>query len=154
MKRLLTFGVFDLLHVGHLHLFEQAARHGKLTVAVADDQSIFQFKGSDRPIIPLDDRAKMLRALWCVDRVVTFGFTMKNIMKDHEEVIKQVSPDIFIQGQQANHDHFLPVVKKLKIPIMTVNSLNTSTTKIIEKIKRFADYEQMDGHSYLGYPLT
>lgn len=154
MTKLITFGVFDLLHVGHLHLFEQAARYGDLTVATADDASIYQFKSSDRPIIPLEDRVRMLKALWCVKRVETFGFTAKNMLSAHEEVLKKVKPDIFVQGQQANHEHFLSVVNRLKIPIMTVHSLDTSTTKIIEKIRRFADYEQLAGHSNACYTLT
>lgn len=154
MKKLITFGVFDLLHAGHIHLFKQASEHGDLVVVTADDASIHQFKSADRPIIPLEERVMMLEAVKYISEVRTFSFTMKNIMEAHAEVINEVSPDIFVQGAQANHEYILPVVKRLKIPILTVNSLKTSTTKIIKKIRNFSDYEQLVGSTYLGYPLT
>ena len=135
MKKLITFGVFDLLHAGHIHLFEQAAAFGDLIVVTADDQSIFQFKSADRPIIPLDERLAMLKAIKYVSEVRHFSFTMKNIYEEHKKVILEVNPDIFVQGQQANHEYILPVVKKLGIPILTLPSISTSTTQIIEKIR-------------------
>ena len=154
MKKLITFGVFDLLHAGHVHLFKQAALHGDLVVVTADDASIFQFKGADRPIIPLEERVMMLESVKYISEVRTFSFTMKNIMEAHAEVISEVSPDIFVQGEQANHEYILPVVKRFGIPILTVSSLKTSTTKIINKIRSFSDYEQPVGDTYLSHTLT
>ena len=134
--KLITFGVFDLLHVGHIHLFEQASRYGELTVVTADDPSISEFKSSDRPIIPLDDRVRMLEAVKYISEVRSFPFTMKDIMERHETVICEVNPDVFVQGEQANHEYIYPVLKKLCLPILTVQSLKTSTTHIIEKIRK------------------
>ena len=135
MCKLITFGVFDLLHVGHIHLFEQASKYGEIIVVTADDPSIHQFKSADRPIIPLDDRVRMLQAVKSISEVKSFSFTMENIMQRHEEVIREVNPDIFVQGEQANHEYIYPILKRLGIPILTVNSLKTSTTQIIKKIR-------------------
>jgi len=72
--RVLTNGVFDILHRGHVACLEQArALGGSLTVAVNSDASVRRLgKGDDRPINPLDDRMAVLAALGCVDLVVAF----------------------------------------------------------------------------------
>ena len=69
-----TNGVFDLLHVGHLEVLEQAALQGdRLVVGVNSDESVRRLgKGSDRPIHPEVNRARLLRGLRCVDAVVVF----------------------------------------------------------------------------------
>lgn len=134
--QLITFGVFDLLHVGHIHLFEEASRYGDLTVVTADDVSISEFKSPDRPIIQFEDRVRMLEAVKYISEVKTLSFTMKDIMERHEVVIREANPDVFVQGEQANHEYIYPVLKKLGIPILTVHSLKTSTTQIIEKIRK------------------
>ena len=72
--RVLTNGVFDILHRGHVTYLEQArALGGSLTVAVNSDASVRRLgKGADRPVNPLDDRMAVLAALGCVDLVVPF----------------------------------------------------------------------------------
>lgn len=133
--KLIIFGVFDLLHAGHIHIFKQASEFGAVTAVTADDESICCFKAPDRPIIPIEERLEMLRAIKYVSEARAFSFTMKNIYAAHEQVLKEVSPDMFVQGEQANHEYILPVVKKLGIPILTLPSISTSTTQIIEKIR-------------------
>src|SRR5438132_9282413 len=70
----LTNGVFDILHRGHVTYLEQARALGaSLVVAVNTDQSVRRLgKGVDRPVNPLDDRMAMLAALASVDLVVPF----------------------------------------------------------------------------------
>src|SRR5690242_16538150 len=68
-----TNGCFDLLHVGHLALLEQAKREGDcLVVALNTDRSVRSLKGAGRPIISEDARARIVAALPCVDAVVFF----------------------------------------------------------------------------------
>ncbi len=69
-----TNGVFDLFHVGHVHLLEQAASLGAtLIVGINTDASVRRLgKGTDRPMIPGSDRARIVAALGCVDGVVLF----------------------------------------------------------------------------------
>jgi D-beta-D-heptose 7-phosphate kinase/D-beta-D-heptose 1-phosphate adenosyltransferase len=69
-----TNGVFDLLHVGHVSLLEQARALGDcLVVGVNTDASVRRLKGRGRPIIPLAERLEMLAGLKPVDYVVPFG---------------------------------------------------------------------------------
>jgi rfaE bifunctional protein nucleotidyltransferase chain/domain len=66
-------GCFDLLHVGHIRYLESAAREADLlVVAINDDPSVRQLKGAGRPILPAEDRARLVAALGCVDHVVIF----------------------------------------------------------------------------------
>ena len=68
-----TNGCFDLLHVGHVHILEQARALGDyLIVGINSDTSVRKLKGTTRPIIPETDRGIMLNALKSVDAVVCF----------------------------------------------------------------------------------
>ena len=68
-----TNGCFDLLHVGHISLLEEAAQLGDvLIVAINSDASVRKLKGTERPLIAEHDRARMLTALECVDHVLIF----------------------------------------------------------------------------------
>ena len=89
-----TNGVFDLLHVGHVTLLEAArAEGGALVVGVNSDASVRRLgKAADRPIVPGQDRARLLAALACVDCVVLF---------DEETplaLIKRLRPDVLVKG--------------------------------------------------------
>jgi len=89
-----TNGVFDLLHVGHVALLETArAEGGALVVGVNSDASVRRLeKGTDRPIVPEEERARLLAALACVDCVVLF---------DEETplaLIERLRPDVLVKG--------------------------------------------------------
>lgn len=69
----LTNGVFDLLHTGHLHYLRQARRLGDaLIIALNADASVRVLKGPARPVQSEEQRAYALGALECVDAVVIF----------------------------------------------------------------------------------
>ena len=68
-------GAFDLLHAGHLRYLEAAkaaTAGGVLIVGVNTDASVQASKGPRRPIVPERERAELVDALRCVDRVVLF----------------------------------------------------------------------------------
>jgi D-beta-D-heptose 7-phosphate kinase/D-beta-D-heptose 1-phosphate adenosyltransferase len=69
-----TNGCFDLLHVGHIQYLQQARAMGEcLVVALNDDASVRLLKGEKRPLLPQDERARLLAALACVDYVTIFS---------------------------------------------------------------------------------
>lgn len=69
----LTNGVFDLLHTGHLHFLQQARRLGDaLIIALNADASVRALKGPTRPVQSEEQRAFALGALACVDAIVIF----------------------------------------------------------------------------------
>lgn len=69
----LATGCFDLLHAGHLTFLEEASRLGDLlVVGVNSDQSVRDLKGPSRPIVGEHERAVLVGALRCVDRVFLY----------------------------------------------------------------------------------
>jgi rfaE bifunctional protein nucleotidyltransferase chain/domain len=88
-----TGGCFDLLHAGHVATLEAARALGDcLVVCLNSDESVRRLKGSSRPLVPQDDRARVLAALECVDEVVVFDEDTPL------EVIRRVRPDVWAKG--------------------------------------------------------
>ena len=130
----LSNGVFDLLHVGHLRCLEDARHRADfLVVAVNSDRSTEANKGKGHPIIPCDERMEMLSALWFVDYVVSFdGETA-------DELLQEIRPDAYAKGTDYTVST-LPerdCLKELGIkPVFVGDKKGHSTTKLIQKINR------------------
>ena len=89
----MTNGVFDLLHAGHVEFLRAARDLGHvLIVAVNDDDSTRRLKGLCRPYNTLADRMTVLEALKCVDAVVPFSGDTP------ERLIGLVRPDVLVKG--------------------------------------------------------
>jgi rfaE bifunctional protein nucleotidyltransferase chain/domain len=86
-------GCFDLLHAGHIQYLEEAKRQGDvLIVGVNSDSSVRELKGPGRPILPLEERIRLLEALRPADFVVPFeGMTP-------EAAIAELRPDVAVKG--------------------------------------------------------
>src|SRR5207247_9395272 len=90
-----TNGVFDLLHVGHVALLEAARAEGDaLLVAVNSDASVRRLGkgGGTRPLVPEAERARLVAALACVDRVVVFEADTPL------GLIERLRPDVLVKG--------------------------------------------------------
>ncbi|MGA2348839.1 MAG: D-glycero-beta-D-manno-heptose-7-phosphate kinase [Terracidiphilus sp.] len=88
-----TNGCFDLLHIGHITLLEQARRFGdRLIVAVNGDASVRKLKGPSRPIVGERERARLMAALSAVDAVVIFAESTPL------ELILAIRPDVIVKG--------------------------------------------------------
>ncbi len=88
-----TNGCFDLLHIGHITLLEQARRFGdRLIVAINSDASVSALKGPSRPIVRERERGLVLAALAVVDAVVVFGEPTPL------ETILALRPDVIVKG--------------------------------------------------------
>ena len=76
LRVVLTNGVFDIVHAGHVAYLSAARDQGDLlVVALNSDRSTRAFKGPRRPIVPEADRAALLAALRPVDYVTIFDET-------------------------------------------------------------------------------
>jgi rfaE bifunctional protein nucleotidyltransferase chain/domain len=93
-KVVFTNGCFDLLHPGHVRYLEEARSLGDaLVVGVNTDASVRRLhKGAGRPVTPEGDRATVLAALSCVDRLVLFGEDTPL------ELITALQPDVLVKG--------------------------------------------------------
>lgn len=89
----LTNGIFDLIHVGHVHYLQQARSLGDvLVVGLNSDGSTRQLKGPKRPLIPQAERAALLLELRSVDHVVIFE------ERTAERLVDLIRPDIYVKG--------------------------------------------------------
>lgn len=88
-----TNGVFDLVHLGHVEYLEDARTLGdRLVIGVNGDASVRRLKGPTRPILPAAERMEFLRALECVDLVLTFDDDTPL------RLIEAVAPDVLVKG--------------------------------------------------------
>lgn len=93
LRVVLANGCFDLLHVGHIrYLADARSRGDRLVVAINSDESVRGLKGAGRPLMPIEERAELLRALRCVDRV--FPFDEPNL----EVSLRALRPDVHAKG--------------------------------------------------------
>ncbi len=89
----LTNGVFDLLHSGHVRYLERARLLGSiLIVGINSDESTRTIKGPLRPLVPEQERAYMLASLRWVDYVTIFS------QPTAETLVETLKPDIYVKG--------------------------------------------------------
>jgi D-beta-D-heptose 7-phosphate kinase / D-beta-D-heptose 1-phosphate adenosyltransferase len=88
-----TNGCFDLLHIGHITLLQDARREGdRLVVGINSDESVRSLKGPARPIVAELERARILAALSAVDAVVIFDEPTPL------QLIETLRPDVIVKG--------------------------------------------------------
>lgn len=98
-----TNGCFDILHAGHVAYLEKAKSFGRfLVVGLNGDASVRALKGDGRPINKELDRARVLAALECVDRVVIFPQTRAT------EFLEAVRAHVYIKGGDYTLDTLHP----------------------------------------------
>jgi len=97
-----TNGCFDILHIGHVTLLEQARRMGdRLIVALNSDDSVRRVKGAPRPIVSQCERAKILAALSAVDAVVIFDDNTPL------KLIAAICPDVLVKGGDYTEENVI-----------------------------------------------
>ena len=104
MKKVITFGVYDYFHLGHLRLFENAKKLGDyLIVAVQNGDMILKTKPDANVLYTTDQRMELVKAIKCVDEVMIYNDVFPDITK--------VDFDIFAIGGDQNHEGFQKAVK-------------------------------------------
>ena len=99
MKTVLTFGVYDMLHIGHILLFKRAKELGeRLVVEVQDGECILKYKPGTQMVYSTDERLYMVSAIKYVDDVV--------IYKDVDKDIQKIDFDILVRGEDQQHAGF------------------------------------------------
>ncbi len=135
--RVLVGGVFDILHVGHVHFLKQAKELGdELVVIVAHDETVRKLKRRD-PVNTAEDRAELLRAIRYVDEVYIGSPGRIDL-----ELVKRIDPDVIAIGPDQNfncerlkeelREHGMNV-EVIRIPY-PYKSDRAKTSKIIERI--------------------
>lgn len=115
MRTVITYGTFDLFHIGHLRLLERAkalAEGGRLIVAVSTDA--FNWKAKRKKAnIPYPDRAAIVEALRCVDCVIP-----EESWNQKEGDIRKYGVDVFVMGGdwEGKFDFLRPLCEVCYLP--------------------------------------
>jgi D-beta-D-heptose 7-phosphate kinase/D-beta-D-heptose 1-phosphate adenosyltransferase len=126
-----TNGCFDLLHVGHISLLEGARRKGdRLIVAINSDDSVRRLKGEPRPLVAVENRARIIAALHVVDAVVVFDDDTPLAL------IEAIRPEVLVKGGDYTEDEVVGAAQVRSwggivelIPVVE----GASTTGLLEK---------------------
>ncbi len=99
MRRVLTVGVYDYFHLGHLRLFKQCKEYGDfLIVAVQDGQYIHKYKPNSSVLYSTEERIEIINNLREVNEVIVYS--------DVDKIVKEVEFDVLALGEDQRHEGF------------------------------------------------
>ena len=128
-KIVLTYGTFDMFHIGHLNLLNRLKRLGdKLIVAVSTDE--FNSIKGKKTLIPFEQRALIVQNIKCVDMVIS----EKNWEQKIDD-IKKYNVDIFAIGDdwQGKFDFLKNHCEVIYLP----RTQNISTTELKKELNKY-----------------
>jgi len=147
MIRVLTYGTFDLFHVGHLRILERLRSLGDhLSVGVSTDE--FNLSKGKRCVIPFTDRAQIVSALRCVDNVIPESCWEQKISD-----VAMLEIDIFGMGDDwlGHFDFLRPHCQVIYLPrTPDVSSTMIRTTLGEAKIETFSRIQFSDTGEHSG----
>ena len=137
----LTNGVFDILHKGHIELLKFSKMQGtKLIIAIDSDRRVKELKGNDRPINNQEDRRRILETNRYVDEVVIF-----DSVEELQGFYDTLSPDVIVKGSEWTADEVrerdnIPENVQVKVyPLVG----DYSTTNTMHKIRDMEKCEKI-----------
>lgn len=105
MNKILTFGVYDYFHLGHLRLFKQAKQYADyLIVAVQDGDYILKFKPEAKVLYSTEERVEILEALRIIDQVIVYDTVSSS-------TLEKIDFDILALGEDHRGKRFDEVEK-------------------------------------------
>jgi choline-phosphate cytidylyltransferase len=111
--RVITFGTYDLFHVGHLHLLRRARELGDwLIVGISSDELNLR-KKAKRPAIPLQDRMAIVAGIRFVDEVF-----VEDSLELKAEYIRQHRADVLVMGDdwEGRFDQYSSLCRVVYLP--------------------------------------
>lgn len=131
MTTVLTYGTFDLLHIGHLNLLERLAERGdRLVVGVSSDE--FNSSKGKKSLFNYQERSRLLGALSCVDEVFP-----EHSWEQKLDDIKHYQANVFGMGSdwQGKFDHLKPHCEVIYLP-RTQNVSSTDLKRSLSQLDR------------------
>ncbi len=100
MYKILTFGVYDYFHIGHLRLFKQCKRYADyLIVAVQNGEYILKYKPEAQVLYTTEERVEILESLKIVDEVFVYDSVVP-------EILEKIDFDILALGEDHKGERF------------------------------------------------
>ncbi len=136
IRTVLTFGTFDLFHIGHLRILERAAAFGDQLIVGVSSDALNYSKKSAYPTYNENDRMEIVRAIRCVDRV----FLEESLEFKREYLVKYDS-DVLVMGDdwEGKFDEFSDIVKVVYLPRTALISTTATKNKIINDAQPIYD---------------
>lgn len=139
MLKIITFGVYDMLHIGHILLFKHIKeqfpdQECKLIVAVQDGDCILKYKPGTKMVYSTEERMFMVSAVRWVDEVVTYN--------DVDIDIQKIDFDVFAKGPDQQHAGFKRAVAwceangKAVVTIPRTEGISSTMLRELSKIKK------------------
>lgn len=128
MRKVITFGTFDVFHVGHLNILERASALGdRLVVGVSTDELNLSKKGR-APVYDFAERARILRALKVVDEVFP-----EESLEAKRNYIQRYQANVLVMGDDwaGRFNEFNDLCQVVYLP----RTPSISTTATIERIR-------------------
>ncbi len=127
MKKVITYGTFDLFHYGHLRILERAKSFGDYLIVAVSTDEFNEIKGKSC-IYPYEHRAKIVAAIKYVDQVIP----EKNWEQKIDDV-KKYKIDVFVMGDdwKGKFDFLSDLCEVVYLP----RTSNISTTEIKISVK-------------------
>ena len=128
MNTVITFGTFDVFHVGHLRILERARALGdRLVVGISTDALNFRKKGR-LPVFPETERCEIIASLRCVDAIF-----LEESLEQKREYLVRHDAKVLAMGDdwRGKFDEFSDICRVVYFD----RTPAISTTAVIEKIR-------------------
>jgi glycerol-3-phosphate cytidylyltransferase len=131
MKRIITFGTFDVLHIGHIRILQRARALGDhLTVGVSTD-ALNWSKKQKKPVYSQFDRLEIVKSIVGVDEVF-----FEHSLEEKGKYIKEHKADVLVMGDDwvGRFDEFKILCEVVYLP----RTDGISTTQLLAEIRALA----------------
>lgn len=128
MKRVITFGTFDVLHIGHIRMLQRARALGDhLTVGISTDALNFS-KKQKKPVYSQFDRLEIIQSIQGVDEVF-----FEHSLEEKGDYIKKYKADILVMGNdwEGKFDYWGELCEVVYLP----RTDGISTTELLAEIR-------------------
>jgi glycerol-3-phosphate cytidylyltransferase len=128
LKRVITFGTFDVFHLGHLNVLERARSFGQQLIVGVSTDKLTHDKKQRFPVYTQEERRRIVQAIRVVDEVF-----YEESLELKGNYIQQYKADVLVMGDdwKGEFDEFSSLCDVVYLP----RTPSISTTAIIEKIR-------------------
>lgn len=118
-KIVLIHGCFDLLHQGHMDLFNFARKLGVVFIGVDDDDSVRKIKGGSKPVNPLKKRIDVIKQKGRVDFLFVLN-PKDDYSRFFRNLYKDISPNFLVTADDENLSKRKRDIRKLGIKLIVM----------------------------------